>query len=148
MNELKQFWQAIESLPGIAAVAAEWQAWLEDEFDWAKRLLRPRSALAASYPRLDGCGLPYEVVEHDTDDLVGVCRETGETIPLIKGQLVVYELESETWGIDSPRSSVSTGTDHLMTGASTRSAWAVSLQRRRRAMRSSSLSRMKRSTSM
>jgi hypothetical protein len=95
VRTLKRFWQGLESLPSLAAVEAEWVALLGSEHDLIKPFLRPRRARATSYPRLDGRGLPYEVVQHDRDDLVGVCRETGETITLTQGQLVVYELDQQ-----------------------------------------------------
>ncbi len=66
---------------------------LGSEFDLIKPFLRPRQGLATSYPRLDGNGLPYQIVEHGPDDYVGVCRETGDTITLSKSELIVYELD-------------------------------------------------------
>ncbi len=57
--------------------------------------LQPRPTLAASYPRLVG-GEPwyaYEVVEHGTDDFVGVCPETEDRVVLTRCDLVVYELD-------------------------------------------------------
>jgi hypothetical protein len=90
----KRFWRTIESLPSLAAVKTEWLALLDGEFDLIKPFLRPRIDRASSFPRPDG-GLPYEVIDHGGDDLVGVCGETGETITLCKNQLVVYELDQQ-----------------------------------------------------
>src|SRR2546430_55506 len=92
VSSLKRFWTATKLLPSRAAVAAEWQALLGGEYPLVKPLLRPRRERAASFPRLEG-GLPYEVIDHGGDDLVGVCPETGDTIVLTKSQLVVYELD-------------------------------------------------------
>ena len=94
MNSLKRFWQAVELLPTLAAVEAEWLALLRGEYGLIKPFLRPRKDRASSFPRLDG-GLPYQVVEHSADNLVGVCEESGETITLRKSQLVVYELDQQ-----------------------------------------------------
>lgn len=63
MNSLKRFWQAVELLPTLAAVEAEWLALLRGEYGLIKPFLRPRKDRASSFPRLDG-GLPYQVVEH------------------------------------------------------------------------------------
>jgi hypothetical protein len=102
-----RFWQAIESLPSLAAVAAEWQSLLGGEYDLIKPFFHPRTGWATSFPNI-GASLPYQVVDHGSDDIVGVCHETGETISLAKSQLVVYELDrhrlaerlAEAWGID------------------------------------------------
>jgi len=91
---LSGFWQAIESLPSRAAVEAEWQALVGGVYDQIKPFLKLRTERASSFPRPDG-GLPYELIEHAGDDLVGVCRETGETIPLHRSQLVAYELDEQ-----------------------------------------------------
>ena len=92
MSRLKSSWQAVESVPGLAAVGAEWQSLLGDEFDLFKPFLQPLQIRAQSFPRPDG-GLPYDVVEHGPDDYVGVCPETGDVIALTRNQLVVYELD-------------------------------------------------------
>lgn len=94
MSSLKRFWQAIESLPSLAAVEAEWLALVRGEYDLIKPLLRPGKDRASSFPDPDG-GLPYRVIEHGRNDLVGVCQETGETIALQKQHLVVYQLDQQ-----------------------------------------------------
>ncbi|GIW80429.1 MAG: hypothetical protein KatS3mg105_2236 [Gemmatales bacterium] len=91
---LKHFWRAVESLPSLAAVKTEWLACLRGEYHLIKPFLRPRKDLAFSFPHPNG-GLPYQVIEHGRDDLVGVCQETGETITLTRSQLVVYELDQQ-----------------------------------------------------
>ena len=94
VTSLKRFWPAVESLPSLSAVETEWLALLRGEYHLIKPLLRPRKDRASSFPRPDG-GLPYQVIEHGRDDLVGVCQETGETITLSRSQLVVYELDQQ-----------------------------------------------------
>uniref|UniRef100_A0A7C4QNR1 Uncharacterized protein n=1 Tax=Schlesneria paludicola TaxID=360056 RepID=A0A7C4QNR1_9PLAN len=94
VTSLKRFWPAVESLPSLAAVEAEWLAHLRGDYHVIKPFLRPRKDRASSFPRPDG-GLPYQVVEHGRNDLVGVCQETGETITLSRSQLVVYELDQQ-----------------------------------------------------
>lgn len=94
MTSLRRFWQAVESLPSLAAVEAEWLAHLRGEYHLIKPFLRARTDRASSFPRPDG-GLPYQVIEHGRNDLVGVCQETGETVTLSRSQLVVYELDQQ-----------------------------------------------------
>jgi hypothetical protein len=94
VTPLTRFWQAAETLCGLATVTAEWRALLGPEYELARPLLRPRGHLATSFPRLPPPvdGLPYRVVTHGPDDHVGVCGETGETIALSRRDLVVYEV--------------------------------------------------------
>lgn len=94
MTSLKRFWPAVESLPSLAAVEAEWLAHVRGDYHLIKPFLRPRKDRASSFPRPDG-GLPYQVIEHGRDDFVGVCQETGETLTLCKSQLVVYEVDQQ-----------------------------------------------------
>lgn len=94
MTSLRRFWPAVESLPSLAAVETEWLAHLRGDYHLIKPFLRPRKDRATSFPRPDG-GLPYQVIEHGRNDLVGVCQETGETITLSRSQLVVYELDQQ-----------------------------------------------------
>jgi hypothetical protein len=94
VSSLKRFWRAVESLPSLAAVEAEWVALVRGEYNLIKPLLRPSRERASSFPHPAG-GLPYQVIEHSRDDLVGVCQETGETITLSRSQLVVYELDQQ-----------------------------------------------------
>lgn len=95
MRRLERLWPALEAIPGPSAVAVLWRELLGPEYDLAHSLLRPVTRLAASYPRLAPLGraLPYRVVEHGPDDYVGVCPESGETISLTRGELIVYELD-------------------------------------------------------
>jgi hypothetical protein len=93
VNNLSRFWQAIESLPSLAAVTADWELMVGDEFALVRPFLRPRPERAESFPRPNG--LPYEVVEHGGSEFVGVCHETGNTLALTSNQLVIYELDRE-----------------------------------------------------
>jgi hypothetical protein len=91
-TSLTKFWHTVESLPSLAAVETEWLECLRGEYHLIKPLLRSRKEHASSFPKIDG-GLPYHVIEHRRDDLVGVCEETGEKIKLHRNQLVIYELD-------------------------------------------------------
>lgn len=108
MSTLTNLWRALEHLPTLAAVDAEWSHLLGTDYDLARPFLRPTCERAASYPRLDG-GLPYDVIRHGEGDIVGVCPESGRTIKLCEEQLIVYELDrrllaqriAKAFGIDT-----------------------------------------------
>ncbi|GIW56163.1 MAG: hypothetical protein KatS3mg082_2567 [Nitrospiraceae bacterium] len=94
MKPLQRFWQAIESIPGAAAVRAEWQRQLGSDFNLVATLLRPTDELAACFPALDDpAALPYTVVPHGPDDFVGVAANGGATITLSKADLLIYRLD-------------------------------------------------------
>lgn len=97
MNEPRRLWIALESVPGLKAVAAEWKSLLGPEYDMAEGLLRPNGKLASSYPcpLPDGCGCAHRVVTHSPDDIVAVCRcvpKRCDTFSLKRTDLAVYEL--------------------------------------------------------
>lgn len=95
----KGFWQALEVIPGLAAVEIEWRSFMGDEFEFGKAFLRPNGRLAASYPciRPRGCGCHHEVIVHSDEDIVAVCRcESGcDKFALQRASIVVYELDRQ-----------------------------------------------------
>ena len=96
-NRKSGFWHALEAVPGAAAVDIEWKALLGSDYETAKAFLRPNGKMAASHPCMvqRGCGCEHEVVVHDSEDIVAVCRcERGcETFSLQRSDIVVYELD-------------------------------------------------------
>ena len=95
-NNPKGFWQSLERIPGLAAVQAEWRAFMGEDFEFAKKLLRPNGKLASSHPCMikPDCGCYHDVVIHGDDDIVAVCHcERGcEIFALKKADIIVYEL--------------------------------------------------------
>ena len=93
----KGLWHALEAVPGLAVVAAEWRTRFGDEYESAKSFLRPSGKRAASHPCTvpGGCGCAHAVVEHGPDDIVAVCRcGCGcETFALKPSDVIVYELD-------------------------------------------------------
>ena len=93
----KGFWHALEAVPGLSAVSAEWRIRFGDEYESAKTFLRPNGKRAASHPCTvpGGCGCAHEVVEHGPDDIVAVCRcgRGCGTFPLKASYITVYELD-------------------------------------------------------
>ncbi len=96
-NRKAGFWQALEAVPGLAAVDAEWKVRFGSDYGTARDFLRPNGRLSSSHPCLvqHGCGCEHEVVVHDPEDIVGVCRcDRGcETFTLHRSDIVVYELD-------------------------------------------------------
>ena len=92
----KGFWQALEAVPGLSAVDAEWRMRCAAEYASAKSFLRPNGRRASSHPCTvrPGCACAHEVVVHDPDDMVAVCRcgRGCATFPLKRSDIVVYEL--------------------------------------------------------
>ncbi len=93
----KGFWHALEAVPGLSAVSAEWRTRFGDEYESAKTFFRPNGKRAASHPCTvpGGCGCAHEVVEHGPDDIVAVCRcgSGCGTFPLKASYITVYELD-------------------------------------------------------
>ena len=93
----KGFWQALETVPGLSAVAVEWQMRIGDEYPSTRTFFRPNGKRAWSYPctRSRGCGCMHDVVEHGPDDIVAVCRcgNGCETFPLEPLDIVIFELD-------------------------------------------------------
>ena len=97
MSRSKNLWHALEAIPGLAGVEAEWRARVGSEYESAKAFLRPNGKVASSHPCLipRGCGCEHDVVEHGPEDIVAVCHcERGcGTFPLQRADIVVYELD-------------------------------------------------------
>ena len=93
----KGFWSALETVPGLSAVDAEWRSRFGDEYKSAKSFLRPSGKLASSHPctARPGCGCAHDVVEHGPDDIVAVCRcgRGCTTFPLNRPEIAVCELD-------------------------------------------------------
>ena len=91
------FWQALESVPGLSAVDAEWRMRCGAGYASAKSFLRPNGRRASSHPCTvrPGCGCAHEVVVHGQDDIVAVCRcgRGCMTYPLKASDIVLYELD-------------------------------------------------------
>ena len=91
------FWQALETVPGLSAVAAEWQMRIGEGYESAKPFLRPSGTLASSHPCTERrpCECAHAVVEHGPEDIVAVCRcgHGCTTFPLNRSEIAVYELD-------------------------------------------------------
>ena len=91
------FWRALETVPGLSAVDAEWRVRFGDEYKSAKSFLRPNGKFASSHPCMAGlsCECAHDVVEHGPDDIVAVCRcgRGCKTFPLKRSDIAVYQLD-------------------------------------------------------
>jgi len=97
VSNTKKPWTALEAVPGLAAVEAEWRATFGNEYESAKAFLRPNGKLSSSHPCTiqRGCGCDHDVVTHAPEDIVAVCRcgRGCETFPLKRSDIVVRELD-------------------------------------------------------
>ena len=93
MQRLKRFWQAIESVPGPAAVASEWHRLLGPEYDLVQAWLRPRHDLATSVPCPQYPGAVHRIVDHGNGEYVAVCPEGCQKQTLAKADLAIYVLD-------------------------------------------------------
>jgi len=93
-KKLSRLWPTLESLPGLAAVTAEWCDRLGPEYDLAKVFLKPTDQLALAYPCAGpgGCGGSCRVVVHGPSDVVAVCEDCGTTRKLTKADRVVWRV--------------------------------------------------------
>ena len=96
-NRSSGFWQALEAVSGGAAVDADWKACLGIDHEAGKFFLRPDGKLSLSHPCTvpRGCGCEHDVIMHDSEDIVAVCRcGLGcETFRLQRSDIVIYELD-------------------------------------------------------
>jgi hypothetical protein len=92
MTTLMRFWPSLECVAAVSTVVAQWRMLLGVEFERTKRFFRPLKEFALTYPRPD-MKYFYHVEIHATDQIIGVCDETGETIKLASEDLVLYELD-------------------------------------------------------
>ena len=92
----RAFWPALETVPGLSAVDAEWRTRFGDEYAAAKSFLRPNGKWASSHPctARPGCGCAHDVVEHAPNDIVAVCRcgRGCATSHLNRSDIALHEL--------------------------------------------------------
>lgn len=102
MHKQQSIWQALERVPGLAAVATQWKALLGSQMSDFQGFFRPNGKLASSYPclRPKGCGCAHKIVIHAPDDIVAVCTcgRGCETMKLTKPDIVIYELNFSMLG--------------------------------------------------
>lgn len=97
------FWGALESVPGLCAVSAEWEVLMGRDFAAAMAFLRPtgRRATSVPCPLPVGCGCSHEVIEHGPEDIVAVCRcepRRCDPVPSTRADTVLYEVDRRRLG--------------------------------------------------
>ncbi|MBF0628230.1 MAG: hypothetical protein HQL91_08405 [Magnetococcales bacterium] len=104
MRTLHRLWSALELLPGLSSVLAEWRQLLGVEFEVSRQLLRPTRHRAEFYPcpNPGGEGCPRRVVDRGERGLVAVCGDAQggcRDLVLTPKDLVVYELDRGRLGL-------------------------------------------------
>lgn len=93
--QLAPFWRALEVVPGLAAVRAEWSHWLGPELAWVEpRLLRPTGDIAAVFPCADST--PYHVIDHGNGRYRAVHPDGRTSLDLSRDDLIVRRLDVQT----------------------------------------------------
>jgi len=97
MGARSRFWAALEAVPGLCAVTADWRSLLGEEYQAAARLLRPAGRAATAYPCTSPrtCACAHEVIEHGPDDLASVCRcapRECDAQTLTRADVLLYEV--------------------------------------------------------
>ncbi len=92
MNPLKKFWASLEDIPGSTASLVEWRFRLGAEFACAQPFLIPTDKRAASIPTHDDPYVRYRIVEHSSNDIVGIRQDDHSEIRLAKTDILIYRL--------------------------------------------------------
>lgn len=102
MRKLSRLWQALERIPGLAAVPAEWRSHCGDEYPFVEPHLRPTENIGAAYPcphpRDADC--PRRIDEHADGSFSAVCRHPHrlcDDLVLSPKEALVYTLDVVTF---------------------------------------------------
>lgn len=92
---LHRLWPALEEIPGLQAVSAEWRIHLGEGSDSLQSLFIPTDRFAESIPVADDPYSCYRVVRHALDDIVGVHDAGRPPIKLSKRDVLIYRLDHQ-----------------------------------------------------
>jgi hypothetical protein len=102
MRTLSRLWQALERIPGLAAVPAEWRSHCGDEYPVIEPHLRPTADIGATYPcphpRNADC--PRRIVEHADGSFSAACRhphQLCDDLVLSPKEALVHTLDVVTF---------------------------------------------------
>lgn len=99
---MSKLWHSLESIPSLAAVEAEWQALLDDDYALFRgTFLADTGKHATSYPCPRDCGCSHKVVRHSDGSIVAVCRcvpPSCDDIKLKSDDTVILQLEIDKLG--------------------------------------------------
>ncbi|MBF0143068.1 MAG: hypothetical protein HQL59_06370 [Magnetococcales bacterium] len=103
MRTAMRFWRALEAIPGQADVIGEWRLAFGEDFDLARRFLRPteRRAKVFRCPKPGGQGCPRRVVVHGKGDIVAVCANVErdcDSLELAEADIIVQTLDHRRLG--------------------------------------------------
>lgn len=97
-TRLYRFWQALESIPGLALIWADWKDQLGPELEVVKDFLRPTNLLTEVYPcpSPGGDGCPRRIVVHGDNDIVAVCGDSPtncDRLTLQRADIIIYKVD-------------------------------------------------------
>ena len=96
---LRQLWPALETLPGLAAVAEEWRSRLGEDYEAGRGLLRVTNRRAEAYPcpSPGGIGCPRQILDHGNGRFVAVCGDQPkrcDRLVLTRQDIAIHELDT------------------------------------------------------
>jgi hypothetical protein len=98
VKKLTRLWQTLESVPGLLAIPAFWEAESGDEFGLISPFLRPTDTLGTTHPcPLPGGGdCPRKIIDHGDGEIVAICRDPHKICPevsLVAKEALLHELD-------------------------------------------------------
>jgi hypothetical protein len=92
MRNPERLWRALEAIPGLSAVRAEWRHWLGDDLAWAEQLLlRPTGDKATVFPSCHG--EPYQIVDHGGGRYKAVHPDGEPSLDLATSDITILQLD-------------------------------------------------------
>ncbi|MEW6252203.1 MAG: hypothetical protein AB1716_16310 [Planctomycetota bacterium] len=93
MNQrFERFWPALESIPDLAAVPAEWRVLLGDEYDLIRPLLIPTPRLAGSVKSTAPGHYCVHEIRRYKGEYLAVCPDGCDTVTLTRDDIVIHKL--------------------------------------------------------
>lgn len=98
MSRLSRLWQAIEGIPGPAAVLAEWRHRCGEDFPIVEPFLKPTEMTAGNYPCAD-CSEPQcyrRIVDYGDSEILAICRNEWNPqpdVPISRADTVVHDID-------------------------------------------------------
>ena len=92
MKPLRHLWPALESVPGLRAILAEWKFRFSSEFEVLRRFLVVTNEVATSYPVFE-FGEPFSIVQHSIDDYSAIDPNGGQALALRQSDVLVHRFD-------------------------------------------------------
>jgi len=98
MRTLSHLWRSLETIPGLLAIPAFWEAYCGPDIDVIRSHLRVTDMEGSLYPcpksRASYC--PRRIVDYGDSEFAAICRDPYqicERVPLTQREVLLQELE-------------------------------------------------------